>query len=260
MTDYKQTDQRYRTMNTYTEKFHHLATLGMMASSISHDFNNILTAILGDTELAIRELPPESSVTKKLRSIESSVKQGIRLTKQILNYAKSEGSIFERLDLNSLLSELGHLLEISISKNSVISFDLSPNAPIIDGNPTQILQIAMNLAINASEAIGDQCGEISIRTGIQECDHGYLAGNALNTEMPEGKYSYFEVSDTGCGMDDATVTKIFNPFFTTKSGGNGLGLASAIRIMHEHKGFITVSSETNKGSVIRVLFPQKKVE
>ena len=167
----------------------------------------------------------------------------------------------EHVNLNALVEETGHLLEVSISKKAILKFDLAEELPDFKGDPTQIGQVVMNLITNASEAIGDIGGDIVLTTGTKICDREYLDGvndvllASLDEPLEEGQYVYMEVTDTGCGMDAGTTEKIFDPFFTTKFTGRGLGMSSLLGIICGHKGAIEIESEVGEGTTFRILLP-----
>lgn len=232
-----------------------LESLGVLAGGIAHDFNNILTAIIGNAELAMMRLNPESPALENLARIEKASARAADLAKQMLAYSGKGKFLVEHIDLNRLVQEMGHMLEVSISKKAAIRYNLTPSLPTINVDATQIRQIIMNLVINASEAIGDQSGVIAITTGCLDCNEAYLSEFWLTDPIPEGFYVSLEVADTGCGMDKATLAKIFDPFFTTKFTGRGLGMAAVLGIVRGHKGAIKVYSEPGKGSTFKVLLP-----
>lgn len=147
------------------------------------------------------------------------------------------------------------MLQISISKKAVLKFSLSDMVPPIEGDATQIRQVIMNLIINASEAIGDRSGIISIATGAMDCDRDYLVDTYLDENLQPGLYTYVEVADTGCGMDSETRNRLFDPFFTTKFTGRGLGMSAVLGIVRGHRGAIKIYSEPGRGTTIKVLFP-----
>ncbi|MEQ8225292.1 MAG: response regulator, partial [Candidatus Eremiobacterota bacterium] len=132
--------------------------------------------------------------------------------------------------------------------------------PFIEGDATQLRQVIMNLIINASDAIGEYSGVISLNTGIMYCDHTYLSESYINENLPEGYYVYLEVADTGCGMTRDIQNKIFDPFFTTKFTGRGLGLAAVLGIVRSHHGTIKIYSEPGRGTNFRVLFPVSNID
>ena len=232
-----------------------LESLSVLAGGIAHDFNNLLMGILGYSELAKAELGPESPARNSVERIEESALLAADITKQMLAYSGKGKFVIEPINLSRLIEEMTHLLEAVVSKKSVLKFNMERELPAVDADATQLRQVALNLVTNASEAIGDRSGVINVTTGIMECDADYLVGTYLKEEMEAGIYSYLEVSDTGCGMDEETRAKIFDPFFTTKFAGRGLGLAAVLGIIRGHKGAVKVDSTPGRGSTFRLLFP-----
>ncbi len=232
-----------------------LESLGILAGGIAHDFNNLLTGILGNASLARMDLPADSPVHANLAAIETVTQRAADLCKQMLAYSGKGRFVVDRLDLSALLRDTAELIQVSISKNVVLKFFLSETLPAISADATQLRQIIMNLVINASDAIGDQRGQITLRTGIQNADRAYLADTYLSPDLPPGDYVFLEVSDDGCGMDAATQARIFDPFYTTKFTGRGLGLAAVLGIVRGHRGALRVYSEPGKGSTFKLLLP-----
>ncbi len=232
-----------------------LESLGVLAGGIAHDFANILLAVLGNASLALEDLPLASPVRSNLEQIEQSARRATTLCKQMLAYSGKGHFVVRPLDLSGIVEEMGQMLQVSISKKAVLRYDLARNLPPVEGDSSQISQVVMNLITNASDAIGDRSGVISLRTGIMACDRHYLSNTWLHEGQPEGLYAYIEVSDTGEGMDAETQKRIFEPFFTTRFTGRGLGLAATLGIVRGHRGAIRVYSEPGKGTTIKVLFP-----
>jgi PAS domain S-box-containing protein len=238
-----------------------LESLGVLAGGIAHDFNNILAAILGNADLALYDLPTMSPVRGNLQAIVEASKRAAEISKQMLAYSGKGQFIIEPIDAGIIIREMAHLLEVSISKNAVINYNLLDNLPTFDGDVTQIRQVIMNLITNASEAIGDKGGFITLSTGVIFCDRAYLDSvnevlrASLDEPLPEGIYIYIEVADTGCGMDAETIGKIFDPFFTTKFTGRGLGMSAVLGIVIGHKGAIKISSDVDEGTTFTILFP-----
>jgi len=232
-----------------------LESLGVLAGGIAHDFNNILMAIVGNADLALMKSSPEAPAMEYLRNIEQAATRAADLAKQMLAYSGKGKFFVEQIDLNRLLQEMLHMLEVSISKKAVLRLNLNQPLTAIEADATQLRQIVMNLVINASEAIGDRSGTISITTGCIDCDIGYLQYVWRDGSIPPGRYVYLEVADSGCGMDQDTAAKIFDPFFTTKFTGRGLGLSAVLGIVRGHRGAIKVYSEPGKGTTFKVLFP-----
>lgn len=232
-----------------------LESMGVLAGGIAHDFNNILMAIIGNAELALRRLKPESPAVANLQNIENSATRAADLAKQMLAYSGKGKFVIESLDLNHLIEEMLHILEVSISKKAVLRLNGFQPLPAIDADATQMRQIIMNLVINASEAIGDKSGVIAITTGCMDCDQSYLKGVWLDENLSDGLYVYLEIADTGCGMNKEISAKLFDPFFTTKFTGRGLGLAAVLGIIRGHQGAIKIYSEEGKGSTFKILLP-----
>ena len=232
-----------------------LESLGVMAGGIAHDFNNLLMAILGNLDLARLDLSP---VSRSRPFIDQALKAGRRaadLTNQMLAYSGKGRFDLKPFDLSELVQEMAHLLKASISKTVTLNLQMQADLPSVVADPSQIQQIIMNLIVNASEAVGEQPGVVTITTGALECDQGYLQDSRLKEKPDPGTYVFFEVRDTGCGMDDETKDRLFDPFFTTKFTGRGLGMAAVLGIVSGHKGAIMVESEPGEGTTIKVMFP-----
>lgn len=247
--------QRLESQIQQTQK---LESLGVLAGGIAHDFNNLLMAILGNIDLAVMDLPPSSIARGNLQEAARASQRAADLCRQMLAYSGRGSFTSESLDLNDIVEEMGHMLEVSISKKAVLRFNFSKGLPPVVADATQVRQIIMNLVINASDAIGERSGIISVSTGAMECDSAYLAETWLHEPLDEGLYVYIEVADTGEGMDHETLPKIFDPFFTTKFTGRGLGLAAVLGIVRGHRGAIKVYSEKGKGTTFKVLLPPAK--
>jgi two-component system, cell cycle sensor histidine kinase and response regulator CckA len=255
ITDRKRAEEERLKMEQQLLHAQKLESLGVLAGGIAHDFNNILMAIIGNADLALMRLSKESPATDNLHRIESAAAKAADLAKQMLAYSGKGKFVIEHLDLNRLLEEMLHMLEVSISKKAVLRLNLTENLPPVEADATQMRQILMNLVINASEAIGDKSGVIAISTGCMDCDRNYLNDVWLDENIAAGLYVYLEIADTGCGMDKETMVKIFDPFFTTKFTGRGLGMAAVLGIVRGHNGAIKVYSEPGKGTTFKVLLP-----
>ncbi|MBW2254208.1 MAG: response regulator [Deltaproteobacteria bacterium] len=232
-----------------------LESLGVLAGGIAHDFNNLLMGVLGNASLALKDMPVDAPARETVQSIEIAARHAAKLVQQLLAYSGQGQTLVERIDLNALVEEMAHLLGISTSKRAAIHFDCPPNLPAIEVDATQVRQVVMNLITNASEAIGDDSGTITVRTGAKECDREYLERTAISRDLPEGVYVFLEVSDDGVGMDEETQARIFDPFFTTKFTGRGLGLAAVQGIIRAHRGVVLVYSEPGRGTTFKILLP-----
>ena len=233
-----------------------LESLGVLAGGIAHDFNKILMAVLGYTELARMEISSASPAYGNLREIEAASKKASRLCSQMLAYTGCASYNLEKVNINKLINEMIHLVKTLITKKAVLNLSLEENISAIDADPSQISQVIMNLIINSSDAIGESNGVISISTGSSFFDVDYLSKTTTYENPEPGKYVYFEISDTGCGISSGEVERVFEPFYTTKFTGRGLGLAAVQGIVRSHKGSIKVYSEEGKGTNFKVMFPE----
>jgi len=233
-----------------------LESLGVLAGGIAHDFNNLLTGIMGNANLGAAGLPGESPTRRYFQRIESGAKRAADLTSQLLTYSGRGHSQLVELELNRVVQDITQLLEVSISKKSVIRFDLASCLSPISADPSQIQQLVMNLITNASEALDEgKGGLITVRTREEFLDESFLAMYGPLLPLAPGRYVVLEVSDTGCGMAPDTLSKIFDPFFTTKIKGRGLGLAAILGILRRLNGSLKVYSEPGEGTMFRVFLP-----
>ena len=194
-----------------------LESLGVLAGGIAHDFNNLLTAILGNAELALNRAPDDLPLRTSLQRIEAATQRGADLARQLLAYAGKGHFAVKPLDLNSLILEMGDLLAISTSKKVSLKRDLQPDLPPVEADSAQFHQVVMNLVINASEAIGDQPGTVTIRTRSVSYDQPTLASSFPGQVLEPGLFVRLEVEDDGCGMDAETIGRIFDPFLPPSS-------------------------------------------
>jgi CheY-like chemotaxis protein len=232
-----------------------MESLGVLAGGIAHDFNNLLTGILGNADLARFELPPTSEALVHLADIVKAARRAGDLCRQLLAYSGKGRFVVQPIDVTELVEEMLHLLQVSISKKAVLQLHLVEGLPAVDADATQLRQILMNLVVNASEAIGDRSGVIAVTTGAVQADANYLLDVMGAPDVSPGMYVTLEVSDTGCGIDRDALARIFDPFYTSKFTGRGLGLSAVLGILRGHKGGIKVYSEAGKGSAFKVLLP-----
>lgn len=230
-----------------------MAGLGLLASGIAHDFNNLMTVVLGNAELALLECG--GSDGSVLDEIKKTSLRAAELANQMLVYTGKTGQVVSNIDLSAVVKEMGSLLDVSISKKVTIQYRLAKNVPRIRGDVSQIRQVAMNLITNASEAIGDRPGVIAVSIREVKLRAGELEKTIPPGGLPAGRYVRLEVSDTGAGMNEETMQKIFDPMFTTKITGRGLGLASLLNVVQRHNGVVEVKSQPGRGSEFLIYFP-----
>jgi PAS domain S-box-containing protein len=215
-----------------------LEDLGVLARGIAHDFNNLLGSILAEAELVEDELAEGLSPDDGIARIKTVAIRGAEIVRELMIYAgQDQTNVVEQVDLSRLAAEMLELMKVSISKNVVLKLELDKNLPAVLGSASQIRQVLMNLVINASEAIGEKEGTIQVTT----------------SRVTGGDYVRLEVSDSGCGLTEEARAKIFDPFYTTKFAGRGLGLAVVQGIVRAHNGTIDVVSLPGQGATFRVL-------
>jgi PAS domain S-box-containing protein len=232
-----------------------LESLGSLAGGISHDFNNLLGAIIAHTDLAKGELAVDSSAHSHLDHVNTAAQQAADLTSQMMAYAGKTNFHEQPLNLNRLVEEIASLLAVSVSKKVQLKYEFDSSLPSISGDATQVKQVVMNLIANAAEAIGDKMGRVLVRTYLQPVNQALLSQCFPPEGLTETTHVCLEVADTGAGMDEATRIRVFDPFYTTKSERCGLGLAAVLGIVRSHHGAISVQSQPGEGSVFRCLFP-----
>jgi PAS domain S-box-containing protein len=230
-----------------------LESLGVLAGGVAHDFNNLLTVMLGNASLALMHISEESPASSMLQEIEHAAERAADLTKQMLAYSGKGKFEIQALRLDALVQEMATLLKTVVSKKAAVG--LSLKAATIEGDPTQIRQVVMNLIINASDALEDNIGSILVRSGTIQANTDDLLSPYLPEVLPAGEYAYLEVEDAGRGMTEETQARIFDPFFTTKFTGRGLGLAAVLGIVRAHRGTIKVVSTPGQGTLFKLLFP-----
>ncbi len=251
----RRAEEERRRLDQQMQQTQKLESLGILAGGIAHDFNNLLVAILGNAGLALMELPKESPARQTVQAIEVAAQRAAELTRQMLAYSGKGKFVIESLNLSKVVEEMAHLLEVSVSKRATLKYRFAADLPAVEGDATQLRQVIMNLITNASDAIGDRNGVVTIATGVMQADLEYFGASYLDADLPDGEYVFVEVSDTGDGMDETTRERIFDPFFTTKFTGRGLGLAAVLGIVRGHRGAIKLYSEVGHGTTFKVLFP-----
>ncbi|MBP3956593.1 response regulator [Gemmata sp. G18] len=231
-----------------------LEALGVLAGGVAHDFNNLLAGIHGHAELAAGLLPEGHPARDHLATVLSGVAQAGGLTRQLLAYSGKGRFLLRTIDLNELISQTTELLRVTLPKKVQLNLHLSPTLPLITGDDGQLRQVLMNLLINAGEAIGDRAGTVTVTTTAHDLALEAVSGGVYSPAAP-GQFIELIVSDTGCGMDDATKARLFDPFFTTKFTGRGLGMSAVLGIIRGHGGGIRVDSRAGFGTRFTVLLP-----
>jgi len=244
--------QRVR-LQQHVQQLQKFEAIGRLAGGIAHDFNNAIGAILGWAELGCDEALPGSRIQDRFREICRQAQWAARLTSQLLTFARRQVLQPRKISLNSLVDEEMDLVRRIIGEHIDISILSAPDLSVTLADPTQIEQALMNLCLNARDAMPEG-GRLIIETHNVEIGEEYCR---LHPHAQHGKYVMLSVSDTGIGMDNATLERIFEPFFTTKEmgRGTGLGLATVYGVVKQHGGFVYAYSEPGQGSVFRLYFP-----
>ncbi len=251
ISEIKAAEDERRELQQQMQHAQKLESLGVLAGGIAHDFNNFLTGIMGNADLALHR--PED-IEENLNAILKSAKLAGELCQQLLAYSGRGKIVVKPQDLSTLVTEMGDLLEVTLSKKAQILYSLEPDLPAVEGDTSQIRQVIMNLVTNATESIEHPPGTIVLTTGIATVS-GSEKHLVDEGELTPGRYVYAEVSDNGSGMDRRTEARMFDPFYTTKFSGRGLGLAAVLGIMRSHGGGIRVESTPGTGTTVRLYFP-----
>lgn len=254
-TQSRQILEERRRLETKMQETQRLESLGVLAAGIAHDFNNLLTVITMNTSLAKTSVLKDSPVTKSLSDIQGAAERAAELCSQMLAYAGKGRVSMEAICLNSLTRDTTQLLTTAISKKAMLSLDLGENIPKIKGDRSQLQQVIMNLVINASESLQDLPGKIKLKTRFQHVERSRLELCRTGNSLAEGDYLMIEVKDTGDGMAPEVLARIFDPFYTTKFTGRGLGLAAVLGIIRSHGGDLSVDSIAGAGTTFRIYLP-----
>jgi PAS domain S-box-containing protein len=233
-----------------------LESLGVLAGGIAHDFNNLLVGIMGNISLAQEMVEPSSPLVSLLREAIDASERAAFLTRQMLAYAGKGHMFVAEVDLSRVVRDAMILLRGSIPQNVDVELQLAERLPCIHGDALQLQQVAMNLMLNGAEAIGGRRGRMTVRTGVMDSP-GDDGAYDIGPPAP-GRYVTLEVEDTGPGIDASVRANIFDPFYTTKFTGRGLGLAAAAGIVRALKGAIRVESGSGQPTSFLVLFPAEE--
>jgi two-component system, cell cycle sensor histidine kinase and response regulator CckA len=228
--------------------------IGRLASGIAHDFNNLLTVIGGRSYLLLSQLPAGHAMRRDLLLIQQTGDRAAALTRQLLAFSRKQTLAPAVIDLNEIVSGMRTLLERVLGEDVDLIMDLDPSLGHVTADPGQIEQVILNMAVNARDAMPEG-GPLTLETGHVDVDPTYAR---QQVELAPGPYEVLSISDTGVGMDAATVARVFEPFFTTKAvgKGTGLGLATAYGIVKQSGGHITVYSKPGSGTTFRIYLPR----
>ncbi len=231
-----------------------LESLGVLAGGIAHDFNNLLNLVLGNTHLARTTLPPEHPGLEPLHEVEQATHRAAELTAQMLAYAGRGQFVLGPVDLAAVVRDSSGLIHAAVPAAVRLVLELADGLPAIEADPNQVRQVLLNLVTNAGEALPGGHGTVTVRAGQVDADPDYLAGTRCPEAALPGRYLFLEVVDDGAGITPEVARRMFEPFFTTRFAGRGLGLAAVQGIVRRHKGTLQVDAAAGR-TAIRVLFP-----
>src|SRR5690349_2210991 len=235
-------EQQRRLLDAETRLSHvrKLESLGVLAGGIAHDFNNLLTSVLGNTDLALAHLPPTSPARAHLKHIEHAAQRAAELTRQMLAYSGRGQFLIRPICVGDIVRSKLALIQAALPDGVSLACDIADPLPSVDGDPDQLGQLLMNIVGNAIDAMREAGGAIRVRADACHCTKDDLASTYLDEQLPEGRYVCLEVTDTGVGMSAETQARMFEPFYSTKFTGRGLGLAAVLGIVRGHRGAVRV--------------------
>ena len=235
-----------------------MEAIGRLAGGVAHDFNNLLTVILGHSEMMMKDLDAQHAAQFSAREIHHAGERAAQLTGQLLAFSRKQVLAPETLNLNDLVGDMEKMARRLIREDIELSLALAPDLRPVKVDPGQMTQVIMNLLVNARDAM-PQGGRITVRTANVELDEAHTR---RRPEIHPGPYVRLEVSDTGCGIDDAVKPHIFEPFFTTKElgRGTGLGLATVYGVVKQSDGYIYLDSAPGRGTTFTIYLPQTQPE
>lgn len=257
VTDRIESERRQREFQQQLQRGQALQSLAVLAGGVAHDFNNLLSGVIGNAEYALRRVPSSAprELTQCLEEIRGFAGEATQLSRQMLAYAGRRSLSVSPIDTNLELREALRLLHSTIEAQAVLSLELQEGLPTVKGDRLQLRQVVTNLVLNALDAMTPERGKLTIRTCAREISTPELVRMGATDEVPAGTYVEIAVEDTGVGIPEELKERIFDPFFSTKSPGRGMGLAASLGIIRAHHGVIDVSSQPGKGSTFRVLLP-----
>lgn len=258
ITERKSAEEEHRRMEAQIQQSQKLESLGLLAGGVAHDFNNLLVGILGNASLACEQLAPDSQTRSYLEKIMNASRRASELTRQMLAYSGKARYDARPMNVNDLVRESTEFMRAAVPRSVTLTIDLQKDLPSIDADGAQIQQIIMNLLINGAEAIGEETGVVKISTSTRWVDGELIRRLCADQRMAPGEYVCLECRDTGCGIAPEALDRIFDPFYTTKFAGRGLGLATCFGIVRAHRGAMHVESSPGEGTVFSVYFPKSR--
>ena len=254
VSDAREAEEEAHRLERQMQEAQRLESLGLVTGGVAHDFSNVLTVILGNVRLALAELPAAHPLRPRLERALAAAEHGAGLTEQMLVYAGRGPQAQKPVNLSALVSDMLDLARAAVPARVRLRESLAPDV-WVQGDETQLRQVVLNLVANAGEAIGARAGTIELGTGVVRVEAPELARVQGGAALAAGRYALLQVVDDGPGMDAVTQERVFEPFFSTKLSGRGLGLAAVLGIVRGHGGAVALSSAPGRGSRFHVLLP-----
>ena len=255
LTEQRRAEQERRTLEAQMQQAQKLESLGLLAGGVAHDLNNTLVGVQGNACLALEQTEENSELNRRLQRIISACKRASKVIQQMLAYAGHVTCETVPLDLNQLIEEMMDFMRAVVPKSVTLETRFEDDLPKIEADSGQLQQVITNLLINAIEAVGDRSGKICVATDFIQLLDEDVQMLFPGQELSAGRYVSLRVSDTGCGMSADTLQRIFEPFYSRKGAGRGLGLAAIRGIVRAHRGGITVESMIGEGARFTIVFP-----
>lgn len=255
MAERKRLEEERRQLDLKLQEAQKMEALGILAGGIAHDFNNLLTGVLGNVGVVAEAVEPGTAAHEALADIEAASRRAADLAKQMLAYSGRGKFAVARVDLGALVRETCALARASISKKTRVTVDVEEGLPAVEADATEMHQVALNLIINAAEALEDGDGDVRVRVTSGSPEAAVRPTFHNGHELSDGPYVSVEVADTGIGVSEETKARMFDPFFSTKFAGRGLGLSAVLGIVRGHRGAIRVDSTPGRGTTVTVLLP-----
>ncbi len=258
VTEQKVAEARQKAVEAQAVQTQQYEAIGVLAGGIAHEFNNILTSIVGNTDLALMLLPTTNDARPMLTDVMVGAQRATELTKQLSLFAGRTSTHPGPVNLSELVRSVEGFMGVVVPRRCPLRYELAPEGAIAFADEAKIRQMLMALVTNAAESLGEQDapGEVVLRTAVFSIGEESPARQWVNGDaLTAGEYVQLEVSDTGCGMTTSTLTRVFEPFFTTKFPGRGLGMAAVLGIVQDHRGAIQLESQKGRGTTVRILLP-----
>lgn len=250
-----QHEEQRRAIERKMEESQRWESIGVLAGGIAHDFNNVLTGVLANASVARLEPTLSPELDAHLQRIEHSARRAAELCELMLAYAGKSRLERSEIELNQLVTDTWQLLRASVPRDVDFQMELTPGVGHVEADLVRLRQVLMNLVINGAEALGASPRRLIVSTGRTRLDAAALSSMTAANESKPGDFVWIEVRDTGSGMPQEAIRRIFEPFYTTKFEGRGLGLCAVQGIVRSHGGALTVESTPGLGSVFRVYLP-----